>query len=168
MKKVLAAVTAAGVLVAGAFTASVVAPSEPATAQTEEQSTVDERGPGSLLTEVLDELIADSTIDQSTADAIQDAVQAKMEERRESGEFGPWGRHGHGGGHDLRGLLDDGVISGEELAELPDDHPLNDPDGPAAEYLDDGELTEDELGEIRREFHAARRAEREAAATSDA
>lgn len=167
MKKVLAAAAAAGVLMAGAFTASVVG-SEPATAQTPDETTATERGPGSLLTEVLDELVADSTIDQATADAIKEAVEAKVQEKRESGEFRHWGRRGHGSGHDFRGLLDDGVISAEELAELPDDHPLNDPDGPAADYLDDGELTEDELSEIRQSLREAHQAEREAAETSNA
>lgn len=164
MKKVIAAVAAAGVLVAGAFTASVVAGSGTATAQTEEESTeVAPRGPGSMLSEVLDELVAEGTIDQETADELAAAIEAKVEEKRASGEFGPRGhRHGRGGG-ELRGLLDDGVISEEELAELPDDHPLNDPEGPAAGYLDGG-ITEEELDEIREQH----RAEREAADTSDA
>jgi hypothetical protein len=57
----------------------------------------------------------------------------------------------------MGGLLEDGVIDATELAELPDDHPLKDPDGPAADFLADGELTEDELkqlGEQRRERRA--------------
>lgn len=165
MKKLLAAVAAAGVLVAGAFTASVVAGSNPATAQTEEESTeVAPRGPGSLLAEVLDELVAEGTIDQQTADEIAAAIEVKVEEKRASGEFGPRG-HRHGRGHgQLEGLLDDGVISEDELTELPDDHPLNDPDGPAADYLDGG-ITEEELDEIRSEHREARAAEREAAGT---
>ena len=168
MKKVLAAIAAAGVLVAGAFTASVVAGSDTATAQTEEESTeVTPRGPGSLLSEVLDELVAEGTIDQDTADEIAAAIEAKVEEKRASGEFGPRGhRHGRGGG-EFRGLLDDGVISEEELAALPDDHPLNDPEGPAADYLDGG-LTEEELDEIREQFREQHRAEREAEETANA
>ena len=43
-----------------------------------------------------------------------------------------------------------------------------DADGPAADYLDDGELTEEELEEIREELRDTHRAEREAAETSNA
>ncbi len=50
-------------------------------------------------------------------------------------------------------LLDDGVIDADELAELPEGHPLTDPDGPAADYLDDGQLTVEELRELRSQLH---------------
>lgn len=45
-------------------------------------------------------------------------------------------------------MLEDGVIDAGELAELPDDHPLKDPNGPAAGFLEDGELSVDELREL--------------------
>ncbi|MFB3099394.1 MAG: hypothetical protein ACE1ZX_05090, partial [Acidimicrobiia bacterium] len=48
----------------------------------------------------------------------------------------------------------DGVIDAAEIAALPDDHPLKDPNGPAAEYLDDGQLTADEMSQLREELHA--------------
>ncbi len=57
-------------------------------------------------------------------------------------------------GFRLGGLLEDGVIDAAEIAALPDDHPLKDPNGPAAEYLDDGQLTADELSQLREELHA--------------
>jgi hypothetical protein len=55
-------------------------------------------------------------------------------------------------GWQIAEMLEDGVIDAAELAELPEGHPLADPDGPAADYLDDGELTADELAEIRAKF----------------
>ena len=48
-------------------------------------------------------------------------------------------------------MLEDGVIDSSELAELGDDHPFNDPDGRFADAAADGEITEDELKELRRE-----------------
>lgn len=102
-----------------------------------------------VLGEALDELVADGVITQEQADDVRAAVTAKREELR--GERGARG----GGPPGFRGLgpafghlLDDGVIDADELAELPDGHPLADPEGPAGPYLDDGEITEDELDEL--------------------
>jgi hypothetical protein len=169
MKTILVSVAAAGVLVAGALAASTVVDG-PALAETTDDSAVEapdaERGAfprhGEILAEVLDDLVADGTLEQGDADAVEDAwdarreeVRAEMEASREEnpGRF----ERGFKRGFALGGLLDDGVIDATELAELPDDHPLNDPDGPAAEFLADGQLTEDELkqlGEQRRERRA--------------
>ena len=59
-------------------------------------------------------------------------------------------------GWQIAEMLEDGVIDAAELAELPEGHPLADPEGPAAEYLDDGQLTEDELAELRAQRRATR------------
>lgn len=40
------------------------------------------------------------------------------------------------------------MITADELSQLPDDHPFNDPDGPFADALADGQLTRDELAEV--------------------
>jgi hypothetical protein len=53
------------------------------------------------------------------------------------------------------------VIDSDEIAELPDDHPLKDPNGPAAKYLGDDQLTKEELQELRQELHEQRQAERQ-------
>ena len=167
MKKVIAALAAAGVLVAAAFTASIVTDGGVASAQVPDEGTTSVERPerGAPFREVLDELVAAGTIRQDQADAIEEAMVAKHEERRESGEdfrhHRRGSRGGFGGGFELRELLADDVISADELAELPDDHPFNDPDGPAADYLDDGQLTKDELEEIREQTHERFRAERE-------
>lgn len=171
MRKTLTALLAALVLVAGAFVATAIVGGA-ATAQ-EDQSTDQERpdvpNRGEIVEDVLGDFVADGTLSQAEADAIAAALVARAEEVRE--EIRQWheenpgsGRFGRGfkRGFHLGGLLEDGVIDSDELAELPDDHPLKDPDGPAAEYLDDGQLTTDELHELRQELHEQRKAEREA------
>jgi len=57
-------------------------------------------------------------------------------------------RWGRGFAHWLRfgAFLDDGGIDQEELDSLPDGHPLNQLD--VSEYLEDGQITPDELREI--------------------
>ena len=110
---------------------------------------------GGLVDDVLDDLVADGTITQAQADAISEAMEARRDElKSQRGEgfpgrgFGHRGGPGGFGGPGLGSLLDDGVIESDELAELPEDHPLLDADGPAAPYLEDGELTMDELEEL--------------------
>jgi hypothetical protein len=158
MKKVLAALAASGVLIAGGFvTAAVSAPST-AVAQEAPETGDDVVRPerGAILDEVLDQLVTDGVIDSDQATAIRDALEAKHDEMRE--QFGDHpGFRKHRGFRDgdrpnMRGFLEDGVIDADELAELPEGHPLADPDGPAAEYLDDGQLTTEELEELHGEL----------------
>lgn len=160
MKKLLVSLAAAGVLVAGAFVASTVtttaADAQTTDTPTTEQSERPQRG--AILDEVLGGLVSDGTINQSQADAVKEAIQAKRAELKE--EFGDRGprAQAHRRGV-LRGLLADGVISAEEIAELPEDHPLRTGDSPLSELLeDDGQITREEL----QDFREARRAEREA------
>ena len=168
MKKIFVSIAAAGVLVAGAFAASTVVDS-PAHAQTA-VTTATETGdvpadgrpdfarPGEILDEVLGDLVTDGTLDQGEADAVKAALEAKHEEVR--AEMESWreanpGRFERGfkRGFAMGGLLEDGVIDADELAELPDGHPFKDADGPAADYLADGQLTEDELKQMGEQFH---------------
>jgi len=104
-----------------------------------------------IMQEVWDQLIADDVVTQEQADAIQDAFRQRMEELRE--EFdGFHGRRGfgfRGPGAEVRGLLADGVIDTDELTELGEDHPFNDPDGPFADAAADGEITLEELEALR-------------------
>jgi len=163
MKKIFVSIAAAGVLVAGAFAASTIVDGQ-ALAQTADEPAAERPDipkPGNILDEVLSDLVEDETLDQGQADAVKAALAARHEEVR--AEIDEW-RQDHPGrfergfarGFAMSDLLEDGVIDAGELAELPDDHPLKDPDGPAAEFLDDGELSDDELrqlGEQRRERH---------------
>jgi hypothetical protein len=171
LKKTLTALLAALVLVAGAFIATTIAGGA-ATAQTTENVSTDQERPdfpkrGEMLDEVLADLVTDDVINQGQADQIAAALKAKAEEVR--AEMQQW-REEHPGrfergfrrGFRLGGLLEDGVIDSDEIAELPDDHPLKDPNGPAAKYLDDDQLTMEELQQLRQELHAQRQAERQA------
>jgi hypothetical protein len=171
MNKIFVSIAAAGVLVAGAFAASTIV-GTPAQAQTgvnavAEADEVDASarphfaGPGEILDEVLADLVAEGTLDQGEADAVKAAVEAKQEEvhaEREAWREENPGRmeRGFRRGFVMGGLLEDGVIDADELAELPDDHPLNDPDGPAAEYLTDGRLTEDEVKAMGEQYRQRR------------
>lgn len=91
---------------------------------------------GSVLEDVLSDLVEDGTIDQSQADAIVEALDAKTTEFRTAAQ-------------DLRGLiagfLEDGVITAEELDQLPDVFPFNNLERVFGDALDDGELTLDEF-----------------------
>ncbi len=159
MRRIVAALAAAAVIVAGAFTATLVgggaasaqdAPDDAASLEAPERP---QRG--AVLDAVLDDLVGDGVITSDQAAQITAAVEERVAELRE--EFGdrpfrrgPGFRRGFGPG--IAGMLEDGVIDAGELAELPEDHPLNDPDGPAAAYLEDGELTVEELRQLHGEL----------------
>ncbi len=93
-----------------------------------------------ILEEVLEDLVASGTIDQGQADAITEALVAKAEslraERDEVREL-------------IESFLDDDVITEDELAQLPDDHPFNNPDGWFAGALKDGQLTRAQIEQAR-------------------
>lgn len=143
--KIVAALAAGGLLVGAAFVSSVV--STPGTALAQED-TAESSGPISrivgFLGEVLDDLVAQGTIDQGQADAIIDAAETKAEEIREQREA-------------IREILregfEDGVLTAEEAAALPDDHPLF--GEKFDEAWEDGELTVEEARELG--FHRHRR-----------
>ena len=160
MKKVLAALAASGVLIAGGFVTSAVSSPTTAVAQEAPDTNEDVMRPerGAILDEVLAELVADGVIDTDQATKIKDALEAKHEELREQfGDRGPRAHGFRGGNHlEMRSFLEDGVIDADELAQLPDGHPLTDPDGPAADYLDDDQLTAEELEELHAEFGGRR------------
>lgn len=143
--KIIASVAAGGLLVGAGLVTSIVSSASTAVAQ-EESATVEEHGffPRGLafLGEVLDELVADQTIDQADADAVLDAVTEKAEairaERESLREL-------------TQSLLEDGVITEAEASQLPDDHPLL---GDAFDDAwEDGELTTEEIRRARPHPH---------------
>ena len=163
MRSVIATIAAVGVLVAGAFTATMLS-SDPAAAQdaaSADPSTADVVGPREeVLDEVLEGLVADGTLSQAQADAVEERLVAAHEElaaeRRAM-------REARRDVRDLiRGFLEDDVITRDELAQLPDDHPFNDPDGPLGEALEDGQITRDELRGVGEELRMERRERRKA------
>jgi len=162
MKRLIASVAAAGVLVAGAFVASTMTNST-AEAQTVDDTTTQERPErpekGAILDEVLGELVEAGTINQGQADAVKAALQEKHEELKAN-------RPDREDRKDRRArlkaqideLLEDGVITAAEIAELPDRHPFNNDDGPFAKLLEDGQITQAEWDA----FIAEKKAEHEA------
>jgi hypothetical protein len=160
MKKVIASLAAAGVLVAGAFVASTVADS-PAQAQTLDDDTtaqVERRNRGSALAEVLGELVDAGTITQSQADAVQAALEAKHEEMKENRpDRGERQRGPRRFGRQIAHLLEDGVISADEIAELRDGHPFKNVDGPFADELADGQITQEEWDAFKAERMAEKK-----------
>jgi hypothetical protein len=85
-----------------------------------------------LLDEVLADLVTDGTITESQSTAITDALTAARDARIAEMEA----LH-----ETMQTIIEDGVITTEELAQLPDDHPFNQLD----DLLDDGQITLDEL-----------------------
>jgi hypothetical protein len=172
MKKIIASVAAAGVLVVGAFAASTISTSE-ASAQTEETPVVTDEvrrpHPGAILDEVLADLVADGTLEPDEADAVKSAMSDKWDELKE--EFGDRKeRRAHRRDmHDKIQLwLEDGVITADELAELDVDLPRFE-DGPLAEALEDGQITQaewDAFIEERKDRHEARQGAAEGAVAS--
>jgi polyhydroxyalkanoate synthesis regulator phasin len=92
-------------------------------------------GPGSILSDVLDELVTDGTINQSQADAIETAVDERRTELQTEAEALR---------AQMQEFLSDGTLSADELAQLPEDHPLRNLD----QFLEDGQLTQDELRQL--------------------
>ena len=132
--KLLAALIAGSTLVVAALVASVISP---AVAEAHIGPGGDGRGV-EILGEVLDELVAEGTIDQGQAEAVLTAIEAKADELREEREAMR---------ELLQSLFEDGVMTSEEAEQLPDDHPL------LSETFDeawaDGELTGEEVAELR-------------------
>lgn len=100
--------------------------------------------------EALQTLVDDGTLTADQLDAVMEAIETAWAERPHPI------RRGMRAGWRIAELLEDGVIDAAELAELPEGHPLADPEGPAADYLDDGQLTEDELAELRSQLRPPR------------
>ena len=158
MKAILASLAAASVLVAGAFVASTVT-MDPASAQTIDPGdtnvvVVDDDRVGPL-EEVLTDLVGDGTLTRTQADAVADAMLAKRDEIREEREARREERQANR--EQIVEFLDDDVIDASELSQLGDDHPFNDPDGPFADAASDGEITRDELRDLREQHRGAHR-----------
>lgn len=156
MKTILASLAAAGVLVAGAFIASTLADA-PADAQTTQEPITGTAEPVGPLVEVLDGLVTDGVLTQAQADEVRERlVAAHTEWRAERRELREERRAGRQERREersadrelIRGFLEDGVIDSDELAQLGDDHPFNDPDGPWADAASDGQITREELARV--------------------
>ena len=93
-------------------------------------------GATSVLGGVLADLVDDGTINQQQADAIEDALDQRVTDLRAEAERLR---------EQMRAFLEDGALSADELAQLPEDHPLRNLD----QYLEDGQLSQEELQQLR-------------------
>ena len=161
MKHIVIAGVAALVLVAGVSVVNVVASSAADARQHEASAANDAAGDdevrGGILAQVLDRLVGDGTLSRQQADAVEEAIREEVAERKPLRRAE---RRGAERGYRLGRLLADDVIDADELEMLREDHPLRDPDGLAAPYLDDGQLTIDELKLIRQAWKESRSADR--------
>lgn len=143
-QKLLAATVVGGLMVGVGFLTAAISTPVVASAQDDSPDSSEEAHVGPfknhrpVLEDVLSDLVEDGTIDQSQADAIVEAFNAKTAELRTAAQ-------------DLRGLIAgfvaDGVITAEELDQLPDVFPFNNLERLFGDALDDGELTLDEFKE---------------------
>jgi polyhydroxyalkanoate synthesis regulator phasin len=92
-----------------------------------------------VLTDVLDDLVAKGTITESQKTAILDGLTAERTARREAAKAQR---------QQLRDFLADGQITQEELDQLPENSPLRQLTG----VMDDGKITTDELRGLGRGF----------------
>jgi hypothetical protein len=98
--------------------------------------------PGQLLDDVLTDLVDNGTISQAQADSINDALdqavadkQAEFEAQRQQMEQ-TWDQ--------IHSFLEDGVITSDEIAQLPEDNPLSN----LEDILADGQITQEELDSV--------------------
>ncbi len=173
MKKIITSLAAAGILVAGTFAAST-ATTSPADAQATDTDVVAERPePGPARDAAMDGLVADGTLTQAQADTVKDRLLAAHEERRAEREARREERkerraERRANRAQIREFLEDDVITADELAQLSEDHPFRNPDGPIGDALADGEITRDELEAAKEAFKEEHQAKREAAAETSA
>lgn len=165
MKKIIASIAAAGVLVAGAFIASTVTGSE-ASAQTDEAPVVrdEARRPprGAILNQVLDDLVENKTLTEDQAEAVKKAIVAKRDELKD--KFGDRAERRVRRRRiraQIQEWLLDGAITEAELSELDIDLPIFE-EGPLADALKDGKITQAEWDAFVDKRRADRRARKDA------
>lgn len=139
--KIIASLVAGGLLIGAGFATSII--SAPSMASAQEEAADDDAqgllGRGlALLGEVLDELVTEETLTTEQAEAVVNAVQEKARERKAEMEAHR---------EQMRGFLEDGVLTEEEFNQLPDRNPFA--DERFDEAWEDGELTKEEIWELR-------------------
>jgi polyhydroxyalkanoate synthesis regulator phasin len=102
-------------------------------------TTTPDKPKDTVLTDVLDDLVAKGTITESQKTAILDGLAAERTARREAAQAQR---------RQLRDFLADGQITQDELDQLPEDSPLRRLTG----VMDDGKITTDELRGLGRGF----------------
>ncbi len=171
-KKIIAGLATVGLVAGAGVTTAVVSTPGLAVAQEAGDEAPEVPGPENRGGGPLAGLVETGVLDEEEVAAIHDVLRELREAAREEAgedEARPHRRHPVRAGFRLHELLEDGVIDADEIAGLPEDSPVLDPEGPFAPYLEDGELTQEELEELKATRQAEmeeRRAERIAAVTS--
>ncbi len=98
--------------------------------------------PGEILDDVLTDLVANGTITQAQADAITDALDQAVSDKR--AELEAQAQQMRQTWEQIQGFLDDGVITADELAQLPSDNPISN----LEDILADGQITQEELDSV--------------------
>lgn len=91
---------------------------------------------GAIAARVLEDLVTEGVITQDQADSITSAFQERRDEFAAAREL-------------MHSFWEDGVLTAEEIAQLPEMTRFTDPDAPFAEALADGQLTREEVEAIR-------------------
>jgi hypothetical protein len=158
MRNRIVVAVAALLLVGGGSLVAVAQAGETTDTTTSTSNSTDTKVEDGPLAQVLDDLVSQEVITADQASAITDALQAKRSElaadRRQ--RLQEWKDQLS----QIRGFLDDGVITSEELSQLPEDSPLRDPNGPLADALQDGQITSQELRDARIFLRGFRRGHR--------
>jgi hypothetical protein len=97
---------------------------------------------GSLLDDTLTDLVNSGVITQAQADAITDALAQAVEDKQ--AEFEAERAQIEQTWEQIQGFLEDGVITPDELAQLPADNPISN----LEEILADGQITQEELDSV--------------------
>ena len=138
MKKPIAILVGSAMLAVGGAAAALAAPEAPPSDISAGIVLTADHGTTrpNALKDVLTDLVADGTITQAQADAVTGALETRHEELKAAREAAR---------AQMQAFLEDGVITADELAQLPEDHPLRS----LGSILDDGQITLDELRSLR-------------------
>lgn len=102
---------------------------------------------GGVLAEVLGDLVEDGTITPEQSDAVLAALEQRRAEALEA--MSEWRTK-------LASFWEDGVLTMEEIEQLPIADRLTDPDGPLAQALEDGSITRQEFSDLAKSRHGHR------------
>jgi hypothetical protein len=98
--------------------------------------------PGEILYDVLTDLVANGTITQAQADAITNALDQAVSDKR--AELEAEAEQMRQTWEQIQGFLEDGIITSDELVQLPADNPISN----FEDILADGQITQEELDSV--------------------
>ena len=159
MKRTIAVLAAVAVVVTGATvafaqtsdsTTTTTAPAEDATPMPDHGFRFGPLGnhqPGQALDEVLSDLVSKGTITQDQSDAITAGLEAKRTEAQAARDEAR--QQAQETRAQLESFWADGVLTVDEIQQLPNADWILSPDSPFADALADGQITKDEMQALR-------------------